>query len=110
MNNICNMNICEKYKSGCLLRIKLTPNASFCGFKDTICDADGVAYLKAYVQTVPEKGRANDELVKMLSKKLKIAKSNISIVSGQTEHYKKIYIESPAPNLCEIVNKLAEND
>ncbi|MBQ8481752.1 MAG: DUF167 domain-containing protein [Alphaproteobacteria bacterium] len=104
------MSFCEEYKSGYLLRIKLTPNASFCGFKGTVCDADGVIYLKAYVQTAPEKGRANDDLIKMLSKKLKIAKSNISVISGQTEHYKKIYIESPIPSLCTIIDKLAETD
>lgn len=106
------MNVCEKYKSGYILRIKLTPNASFCGFKDMVCDANGVSYLKAYVKTVPEKGRANDELIKLLSKKLKIAKSSISIISGQTDHYKKIYIESSIPEsvLCDMINELAENN
>lgn len=104
------MTVCEPYKSGCLLRIKLTPNASFCGFKGMVVDADGAIYLKAYVQVAPEKGRANEELIKMLAKKLKVAKSSISIVSGATEHYKKIYMETAAvEELCRQANELAEN-
>lgn len=104
------MAVCEAYKSGCLLRVKLTPNASFCGFKGIVSDADGAVYLKVYVQVVPEKGRANEELIKMLAKKLKIAKSNISIVSGATEHYKKIYLETAsAEELCKQANELAES-
>lgn len=103
------MGFYEPYKNGCLLRIKLTPNAAFCGFKDTQTGADGAVYLKAYVNVVPEKGRANAELIKMLSKKLKIAKSNISVISGATEHYKKVYIEgqNTAEELGLLIEKLA---
>lgn len=91
------------------MRVKLTPNASFCGFKGTVSDADGAIYLKAYVQVAPEKGKANEELIKMLAKKLKVAKSNISVISGATEHYKKIYMETAAiEELCGQANKLAE--
>ena len=105
------MAVCEAYKSGCLLRVKLAPNASFDGFKDSIADANGAEYLKAYVRVAPEKGRANTELIKLLAKRLKIAKSNISIIGGATEHYKKIYIETtmPVAELCALVNKLAES-
>lgn len=104
------MAVCEPYKTGCLLRVKLTPNASFCGFKDTVADADGTMFLKAYVRVAPEKGKANAELIKLLAKTLKTAKSNISVISGTTEHYKKIYIESSMPQneLCALVNSLAE--
>lgn len=93
------------------MRVKLTPNASFCGFKDTVTDADGIVFLKAYVRVAPEKGKANAELIKLLAKTLKTAKSNISVVSGATEHYKRIYIESSMPQnkLCALVNSLAES-
>lgn len=106
------MSFCELYKDGCLLKIKLTPNAAFCGFKDIVTAADGTVYLKAYVNVVPEKGRANSELIKMLSKRLKIAKSNISIISGATEHYKKIYIaaQAHAAELCALIETLAGED
>lgn len=104
------MAICEPYNLGCLLRIKLTPNAAVCKFGDVVAGADGVMYLKAYVRAVPEKGKANEELIKLLAKKLKIAKSNIKVISGVTDHYKKIHIEStlPADELCAKVEQLAE--
>ena len=111
MSSICNISFYEPYKSGCLIRIKLTPNASFCGFKGFVADADGIQYLKAYVRSVPEKGKANDELIKLLAKTLKLAKNNISIIGGATEHYKKIYIEANVSQneMCELISKLAEN-
>lgn len=105
------MAVCEPYKSGCLLRIKLTPNASFCGFKDTVIGTEEEEYLKTYIHVAPEKGKANAELIKLLAKTLKIAKSNISIISGTTDHYKKIYIEASMPQdeLCLLINDLVES-
>ncbi|MBP5215283.1 MAG: DUF167 domain-containing protein [Alphaproteobacteria bacterium] len=77
-------------KIGYILRIKLTPNASSCGFGDLWISADGLPYLKAYVTVAPEKGKANAELIKMLAKKLSMAKSSLQIINGETEHLKKI--------------------
>ena len=82
------------YKSGWLLRIKLTPNASFCGFRGVFAAADNAEYLKAYINVAPEKGKANKALIAILAKQLKIPKHVFSIISGETEHYKKIYIET----------------
>lgn len=107
MNSICNMTFYEPYKSGYIIRIKLTPNASFCGFKGFVADANGIQYLKAYVRSVPEKGKANEELIKLLAKSLNLAKSNIDIIGGATEHYKKIYIETSISQ--NEIYKLAEN-
>lgn len=46
-----------------------------------------------YVTVVPENGKANDEVIKLLSKNLKIAKSKITIVSGHTSKIKIIDIQ-----------------
>lgn len=89
------MSFFETYKSGFVIRIKLTPNASFCGFKDLTEDGSATFYLRACVTTAPEKGKANQELIKMLSKKLKIAKNMFQIISGETDHWKKIYVDTP---------------
>jgi len=80
------------YKSGWLLYIKLTPSASFCGFCDVYTAADGTEYLKAYTNTVPEKGKANKALIAMLAKRLRLSKQIFSLISGETEHCKRIYI------------------
>lgn len=48
--------------------------------------------LKIRVAAVPEKGNANEELIRFLSEKLKIGKSQIKIVQGQKSRHKRISI------------------
>ena len=43
---------------------------------------------KIRLKAVPEKGKANQELIKYLSKLLGVSKNQISIISGQTDHLK----------------------
>lgn len=88
------MSFFEPCKNGYLLRIKLTPNANKNALGGGVfLDANGNEYLKATVTATPEKGRANKELLKMLAKSLKIAGSSLEIISGQTDHLKKILID-----------------
>jgi|SRR5574344_2392796 uncharacterized protein len=89
------MSFFETSEKGYIIRIKLSPNASTNAFREVFCDENGIEYLKAMVVTVPEKGKANKELIKMLAKILKIAKSAFTIISGETDHLKKIYIAQP---------------
>lgn len=87
------MSFFEPYKNGCLLKIKLTPNASKNAFgSEVFVDAFGSEYLKASITAVPEKGKANKMLLKMLAKNLGLAISDFEIIGGQTEHLKKIFI------------------
>ncbi|MFH1643729.1 MAG: DUF167 domain-containing protein [bacterium] len=50
--------------------------------------------LKCYLKNPPEKGKANDELIKLISKKLSLPKSNIEIVLGAKDRNKKIKIDT----------------
>ena len=45
---------------------------------------------------MPEKGKANKELIAFLAKKLKIAKSSIQIISGELDRWKKLAITAPS--------------
>lgn len=42
---------------------------------------------------VPEKGEANDELIRFLASRLKIGKSKIQIIQGEKNRHKKVMIE-----------------
>ena len=84
-----------------ILRVRLAPNSSSCKTLGTTEDANGNVFLKISVISVPEKGKANKDLISFLSKKLKIAKSEIEIISGELDKWKKIRINS---------NKITEND
>jgi uncharacterized protein (TIGR00251 family) len=48
--------------------------------------------LKIRITTPPEKGKANEAVVELLAKNLKVPKSSIKIVSGHTSRIKKILI------------------
>lgn len=48
--------------------------------------------LKVRLKAVPEKGEANEELIRFLSRELKIAKSLITILRGHTSREKTVHI------------------
>ncbi|MCL4361511.1 DUF167 domain-containing protein [Candidatus Dependentiae bacterium] len=83
-----------------ILDIKVMPNASK---QDVILDKSGK--IKCYVRSKPEKGKANEELIKYLSKTLGIKQSDITIVSGHTNPLKKIKIATEL-NKKELLVKL----
>lgn len=75
------------------MRLRLTPKASSDRLKSVARDENGVAWLTATVTAVPEDGRANKALIRMLSKEWRIAKSSIQLVSGQTDRRKTLLVE-----------------
>ena len=67
--------------------LKVVPSAGRVGLQ---LDKSGI--LKCYLKSPPEKGKANQELIKLLAKLLRIGQENISIVSGLTSRKKRISI------------------
>jgi len=53
--------------------------------------------LKIAVTAPPEDGKANDAVVKLLASKLKIARSRISIIRGNTSRRKTVHIDGVEP-------------
>ena len=49
--------------------------------------------LKIFLKSAPEHNKANLELIKLLSKQLKITQNQIEIVSGGISKYKRIRID-----------------
>lgn len=48
--------------------------------------------LKVRLAAVPEKGEANLELIRLLAEVLKVGKSKVQLVSGETNRHKRICI------------------
>lgn len=71
-----------------IIQVKVTPNAS----KNEIVGSEE-DLLRIRIKGVPEKGRVNEELIAFLAKKLKIAKSQITILGGHTSRLKRLKIE-----------------
>lgn len=76
------------HPSGVVLPVRAAPSAR----RNAICGIhDGM--LKISVTAPPEDGRANAAIVKLLAKTLKISKSRIQLISGDTQRHKKFLLE-----------------
>lgn len=75
------------------LAIRLTPSGGRDAIDGIEAEADGLSHLKARVSAVPEDGKANKALIALLAKKLRVAKSSIQFVSGETSRKKILRID-----------------
>ena len=89
------------------LTVRLTPNGGRDAIDGLETDADGEEYLKVRVRAVPEKGKANQALLAFLAKTLGLAKSKLSLISGETQRKKILRIEGDPEDL---MRQLAELD
>ncbi len=76
-----------------ILTVKLTPNASKNAIIGWDVDSQGQRVLKCSVTTIPEDGKANQALIKLLSKQLNISKSSITLISGHTARIKRLNLD-----------------
>jgi uncharacterized protein (TIGR00251 family) len=83
-----------------IISIKVFPSS---GKQQWILDKSG--QLKCYLKSQPEKGKANQELIKLLAKQLEIPQTNIQIISGATTRIKRLKIEG-YKTVEQILNKL----
>ena len=85
---------------GYLLNVKVIPNSKT--QKIEVTENEIVINLMSQ----PRKGEANKELIKLLSKTLKIPKSEISIIKGEKSRQKIIKIPKVNVKYEEIMSKL----
>lgn len=78
---------------GVCVYVRLTPNAKKDALGGLFSDGDGQTRLKASVSVVPEKGKANKQLIKMMSKQWRKAGGDFEIVAGQTDRLKTIMLK-----------------
>jgi uncharacterized protein (TIGR00251 family) len=71
------------------LRIRVTPNA-----KREEVSTDAAGLTKAFVRAPAIDGRANEALIKLLSKEYGVPKSRISITRGISSRNKTVEIET----------------
>lgn len=72
-----------------IIKVKIIPNAH----KNSI-ESFQEETLKIKIKAPPDKGKANEELIKFLSETFYIAKSDIRIISGHSSRLKKIEIQA----------------
>lgn len=99
--------IFEEREDCVVLRVRLTPNSSSCCINGIFTGPDEEQFLKINVVSVPEKGKANKELIAFLSKQFRLSKSSFSIVGGELDRYKKIEISGEKNDIIRRIGELA---
>lgn len=89
------------------LFVRLTPKSSRDAVEGVEARADGRAFLKARVRAVPEKGKANQALEKLLASALGVPASSVSVVAGGTARLKTVRVAGD-PELIEAQLALLE--
>lgn len=83
-----------------LLTIRLTPRAALDRIDGLDHLSDGRAVLKARVRAVPESGKANSALLKLLSGALDVPVRRLELASGETARLKTVRIFNADPALA----------
>ncbi len=79
---------------GAELKVRAQPNASKDAVEGQGEDASGQTWLKVRVRAVPEKGKANAAIEKLLAKALKLPGSAVSVEKGETQRIKTVRISA----------------
>jgi len=81
------MTFLQETSEGMVISVQVSPGAS----KSRVVGPHGDS-LKVAVAAAPEKGKANDELVRFFAKRLGVKKSQVSVVSGETSRFKRVLV------------------
>lgn len=96
----------KPYQDHAVLHVWASPGSAKERLGEIVLDADQQPYLKVYVTAIAEKGLANKAIITLLSKKLKITKSLIKIISGEKDRQKRIAFQA-SPNILTQALKIA---
>ncbi|ESQ77901.1 DUF167 domain-containing protein [Asticcacaulis sp. YBE204] len=75
------------------LVVRLTPKAASDRIDGWDTDEQGRAFLKVRIAAPPIEGRANEALIAYLAKRLKVPKSRLTLLAGDTSRLKQIEVE-----------------
>lgn len=78
----------------------MLPNAGRTAIDEIVALADGRAALKLRVAAIPDKNKANDAVIALLSQTLGISRSALRITSGATARLKTLHIAGDGPVLA----------
>ena len=84
--------IVEKHKKGIVIRVRISPNSSSCSVNGIMTAADGAKMLKISV---------NAELIEFIAKRVRLPRSDIEIIGGETERVKRLLLYGKVKELEE---------
>jgi uncharacterized protein (TIGR00251 family) len=81
------------------LEVRLTPRASRDALEGEKLLSDGRSVLAARVRAVPEDGRANASLIRLLAEACGVAASKVTLIAGASSRLKTVRIEGDPSKL-----------
>lgn len=99
----------SRIADGALVAVRLTPKSSANAIRGIARDAGGSIHLKVTVTAVPEGGKANAALLKLLAKTWKLSKTSLTVASGATSRHKVVHVAGDPGALCGMLKKWARS-
>ena len=97
----------RRTKQGVEVAVRLTPRSSRDAIEGGVgITSDGQRHLKARVRALPEDGKANAALEKLLAKQLGLPQRDVSIISGTTSRLKTVAIACDAEAVSAVLEAL----
>lgn len=91
---------------GIRVAVRLTPKASTDRIDGPTRLSDDSIVIAARVRAVPEDGRANKALEKLLAATFGVPRSSVRVVAGQQSRLKQVHIEGDAEALMDSAGRL----
>lgn len=93
---------------GLVVTVRLTPKGGRDSIDGIVRLSDGSWVLKARVAAAPAEGEANDALIRLLSRKLRVASRDVVLVGGATSRIKRVLIKGDTGTVAAALNDLLE--
>jgi uncharacterized protein YggU (UPF0235/DUF167 family) len=93
-----------------IVDVRLTPKGGRDAFDGIARLADGRNVLKARVRAVPEDGKANAALCRLIAKALGVPPSRVEVVAGATGRIKRVAVSGDVAALTVGLEKIAATD
>jgi hypothetical protein len=94
----------KRTNAGIDLFIRLTPRAGSDTIGTVETTPDGRLHLAARVRALPDKGKANQAIERLVAEWLGLPRSSISVVAGATQRLKTISIAGKAEELEALIH------
>ncbi len=97
-------------KDGIELFLRVTPNAGATRIEGIEIRDDGQAVLRVRVTAAPDRGRANKAVTALVAARFGLAKSLVSVKSGETARLKVLHLHGLPRDLAAKAKNLFQSD
>ena len=94
--------VCRRSPGGIVLAVRLTPKSS-CDEISGIGTFDDRNVLRAKVRAIPDKGKANAALEKLIAKWLRVPGKSVRLARGSKSRQKSIEVQGDPSDLLRLV-------